>query len=533
MWDYIIVGAGSAGCVLANKLTENGKYKVLLLEAGGSDRNPLLRIPFAGSILTVGNAKYDWNYETLPDPSRHDRTGIWPRGKLLGGSSSINGMIYVRGHQDDYNHWAQLGNKGWSYEDVLPYFKNLESNERDDPAYYGKDGPLKVRPVKGAHPLSHQFVEACVEQGLPHNPDYNAAHQEAACLLHVNQSPRMRYSSAQAFLQPARKRANLDIETGAQASRIIFEGKRATGIEYIQKGEKKTAHAAREVILSGGSINSPQLLMLSGVGPAAHLKDKNIEVIADLAGVGQNLQEHACIPMRAEVNMKTFNMEQNAWSALKYGAQWAFQGKGPLTTVIFQALAFAKTNEKLSYPDIQIHFGPIGYEAADNEVKLLDCPAITMQPNVNRSRSRGELTLKSNNPLDHPLIQPNMLGDEYDVKTLIEGGKFCRKLYQSEALKPYFVKELLPDPAVKSDEDWEDFVREYSGPVFHPVGTCKMGVDAMSVVDPELKVQGFEGLRVIDGSVMPQVISGNTNAACLMIGAKGAHMILADAAKTP
>ncbi len=528
MWDYIIVGAGSAGCVLANRLTADGKHKVLLLEAGGSDRNPLLRIPPLGAFLSVRNPKRDWNYRTLPDPSRNNRTELWPRGKILGGSSSINGMIYVRGDRDDYNHWAQLGNMGWAFDDVLPHFKAVESYEFEQNDY-GQDGPLNVKQIKGAHPLSHAFVDACVESGIPRNVHYNGPDQEGASILHVTQTKRIRHSSAQAFLQPARGRKNLTIETSALATKILFEGSRAVGLEYQQGETKHVAQASREIILAGGSINSPQLMMLSGLGPAEQLRSHNIEVVSDLAGVGQNLHEHPCIPLQVEVSISTPNVELNPWAAVKYASQYMFKGAGPLTSVVFQALAFAKTETHMSHPDVQIHFGAMGYGADGDKIILTDRPAITFQANVNRSRSRGELTLASNSPFDPPNIQPNMLADDYDLKTLIAAGKLCQKLCETDALKPYCVKKVYPDENIQTDEAWEAYVRAVCGPTFHPVGTCKMGVDDDAVVTPDLKVKGIEGLRVADGSVMPHVVSGNTNAACLMIGEKGAGMILADA----
>ena len=527
-WDYIIIGAGSSGCVLANRLTADGTKNVLLIEAGGSDRNPLQRIPVAGSFLNYCNDRRDWKYMTSPDPTRQGRVECWPRGKILGGSSSVNGMIYVRGHRDDYDHWAELGCNGWSYQDVLPYFRKMESHEFNDPAFYGSDGPLQVKQLKGAHCLSRRFVQACNEQGIPANSHYNAAEQEGACILSVTQSRLFRHSSSQAFLQPAKKRRNLGIMTHALATRIIIENKKAMGVEIFRDGVLSTEKTGGEIILSSGTINSPQLLMLSGIGPAAHLQEKGIEVAHDLPGVGQNLHEHPCIPIQAKTKkIRTLNQElRNPFSIIKHGLSWLFAGRGALTSVAFQALAFAKTDGRLSYPDVQIHFAPMGFSGDHNGIHLLDFPAITLQPNVSRTRSRGGLKLASNSPFEHPMVQPNMLGDEYDLKTLIASGKLSRQIIESKAFSPYLDMEILPGAAVQTDDEWQAYVKEMTGPVYHPVGTCKMGVDPMAVVTPELKVGGVEGLRVADASILPSVVSGNTNAACLMIGEKGAAMIL-------
>lgn len=530
-FDFIIVGAGSAGCALANRLTTSGKHTVLLLEAGLSDRNPLLRIPMLGSFLGVGNPKYDWMYETAPDPTREGRTEIWPRGKLLGGSSSINGTIYVRGERDDYNNWGQLGNQGWSFEHLEPIFKRMEKDRLGDTANHGADGPLKVRPIQGAHDLSHKFVEACAQVGIPKNPGYNGAVQEGAAILNTTSSGRVRYSASQTWLTPARKRKNLTILTSAQATRIITEGNRATSIEFRQSGTPRIAKAGKEIILCGGSINSPQLLMLSGIGPAQHLKDKGIEVVHDLPGVGENLHEHPCLVMQARVKGPALSDDiAGLGGKMKAGLRWALKGEGPLTSVVFQALAFVKTAPEMSYPDIQVHFAPLGYGSNENGVFVMEKPTVTFQPNVNRPRSRGRLSLASSDPFEYPVIQANMLADDYDLKTLVTAGKFVRSLYKTGALKDQIIDERLPGFDVTSDTDWEDFVRSAAGPTFHPVGTCKMGPDDMAVVDADLKVKGIEGLRVADGSIMPQVVSGNTNAACMMIGQKAADLILGRAA---
>lgn len=527
-WDYIIVGAGSAGCVLANRLSACGKHKVLLLEAGGGNANPINKIPMAGTFFSVRHPERDWNYRTLPDPSRNNRTELWPRGKMLGGSSALNGMIYVRGDKQDYNQWAELGNDGWSYEEVLPYFKSLENYAFSD-SRYGHGGPMSVKQVQGAHGLSQAFVKACEQLGIKRNDHYNGEDQAGACILHVTQTKRIRCSSAQGFLAPVRHRKNLTVITDAMATEILMHDTQAVGVKYTAQGKSFNAAANNEVILSGGAINSPQLLMLSGIGPQEHLSEHGIDSVVDLHGVGKNLHDHPCFQMQAEVSTSTLNTERNLFSAIKYAYQWLFQGKGPLTTAAFQALAFAKTDDAMALPDIQIHFGPMGFAAGDSGVELHDYPCVTLQPNVNRTHSRGQLSLASASAFDYPAIQANMLGDRRDLDTLVEAAKLCQRLYDMPALKEHFVRQRYPEKPIESDSEWETYIKANCGPVYHPVGTCKMGIDEQSVVDPQLKVRGVQGLRVADASIMPQIVSGNTNAACLMIGEKASSMILADA----
>ncbi|MDH5738278.1 MAG: GMC family oxidoreductase N-terminal domain-containing protein, partial [Gammaproteobacteria bacterium] len=476
------------------------------------------------------NPKYDWQYELAPDPTRHNRTEIWPRGKMLGGSSAINGTIYVRGDPDDYNHWRQAGCTGWSFSDLEPLFQRMEAYHLKDSPDFGKTGPLRVRPVQGAHPLSHQFIDACAELGVPRNPLYNGATQEGVAILDTTSSGRVRYSSSQAYLIPARKRSNLTILTHAQAANIIMEGQVAKGVVFKHKDSLQSAVARKEVILCGGSINSPQLLMLSGIGPAESLKKVGIDVVAHVPGVGKNLHEHPCLVMQARIKGPALSNDiESLMGRLRAGLQWAIKAEGPLTSIVFQALAFVKTQATLSYPDIQIHFAPLGYGADENGVFLMEQPTMTLQPNVNRPRSRGWLALNSADPFDRPLIQANMLADDYDLQTLIAGGQFVQRLYKTSALGNQFIDERLPGDIIQDDSDWEGYVRDFAGPTYHPVGTCKMGTDDMAVVDPDLRVRGIANLRVADGSIMPQVVSGNTNAACLMIGEKASDLILNDA----
>ncbi len=470
------------------------------------------------------NPTYDWNYRTLPDPSRNNRKDFWPRGKVLGGSSAINGMIYVRGDRDDYNHWAQLGNTGWAFDDVEPYFRRIENHEFDG-AEYGQDGPVRVRPTHGAHPLSQMFVKANEAKGIPHNPHYNGDTQEGTCLLSLTNSGRVRYSSAQAYLQPARRRANLTIRTHCLAYEIAFEGKKAVGVHFSYHGQKTLAGASKEVILAGGSINSPQLLMLSGIGPAAHLQELGLAVRQDLP-VGDNLHEHPALMMQAATTTASYNTQLGPLNLLRHGYDWAVHGRGMLSTVIFQALSFIKTDPALSHPDIQLHFAPCGIMSTDTSIGMMTENSYSIQANVNRSRSRGTLRLADTAPTTPPAIQANMLGDRYDVETLLAGTKFMFDLCDGEVLGPITTNTIIPRDRPQTDDDWEQLVRGYTIPTYHPVGTCKMGTDQSAVVTPELKVRGIDSLRVVDASIMPQVISGNTNAAAMMIGEKGADMVL-------
>jgi choline dehydrogenase len=528
-YDYVIVGAGSAGCVLANRLSADPSKRVLLIEAGASDRHLLHRIP-AATWRHLGNEKRDWRYETQPDASRHNRVEIWSRGKLLGGSSSINGMIYVRGAKEDFDHWADLGNEGWSYQDVLPLFKRLESHEFSRAAnshseHYGGQGLLKIRQMRGAHALSHVFVSACADLGIHPNPHYNAAEQDGACILSMTQSTRLRYSSSRAFLEPVQSRRNLSVLTNTLVTKVLVEEKRAIGVCVTGKGSDRSSEIyAEQVILSAGAINSPQLLMLSGIGPARHLLEVGVPVHHDLPGVGQNLQDHPACAIRARVNVPTLSTRPAA--AVRAGMDWLLFGRGPLMSAACQALAFVKTHTDLENPDVQIHMMPLGlFKDERNRIQIVDS-CITLLANVSRTRSRGELKLISSSPYDAPAIYPNMLGDEADVKVLMAAGRLCRQLLKTKSLTPYVEQETSPGISVQTDQQWEEFVRQNASTAYHHCGTCKMGTDRMAVVDRRLKVHGLEGLRVIDGSIMPTILSGNTNAACMMIGEKGADLIL-------
>jgi len=529
-FDYIIVGAGSAGCVLANRLSADSSKRVLLIEAGGSDRNPLQRIPAVGTLLNYGNPKRDWLYRTQPDPTCHDRTARWPRGKLIGGTSSLNGMIYVRGAPEDFDHWAALGNDGWGYRDIEPLFKRLENHEFSrtgdaESALYGDSGPLKVRQMRGAHPLSHVFVSACEELGIRSNPHYNLREQEGSCILSLTQSKRIRYSSAQAFLEPIKYRRNLRILKNTLITRVLVRDKQALGVcATDDRGGRVSEIHGSEVILSSGVFNSPQLLMLSGIGPADHLQEVGVPVVHDLPGVGRNLQDHTLLAVKAQVNVPTVHFA--GADAARAAIDWLLFGKGPLTAAACHALAFVKTDANLKSPDVQIHFMPMGLLSDENHRLRLADSTITLLANISRPRSRGVVKLSSSNPHDPPAIYPNALEAVEDVRTLIAAGRLCRQLLKTTAFEPFVEQVISPSERIQTDQEWVAFIRDTAGWAGHNCGTCKMGVDKMSVVDPRLKVHGIDGLRVVDASIMPTVPSGNTNASTMVIAEKGAEVML-------
>ncbi len=519
MYDYIIIGAGSAGCVLANRLSEDPKVTVLLVEAGGPDEKQEIHIPAAFPKLF--KTAYDWAYETEPEPHMNHRKLYWPRGKMLGGSSSMNAMMYIRGNRQDYNEWADLGAQGWSFAEVLPYFKKMENHEIGATDWRGAGGPLNVAEQRSPNPLSNAFLRAAAEVGIPKTDDFNGPHQEGVSSSLLTQKGGKRFSTADAYLRPALKRPNLTVRTNVLASRILTEGKRAVGVEVQQRGKTEQERANREIILCGGAINSPQLLLLSGIGPASHLKMLGIDVVADLPGVGQNLQDHLASGVQYHCTQPI-----TLASAEKLGNVLNFLlfKKGPLTSNVAEVAGFIKTQPDLLAPDLEILFlttlivdhglgnppGQHGYTIA----------AILLHP-----ESKGTISLRSTNPADPPKIQPNYLASENDVKVLLEGLKRCRQIGQASAFAPYRGPEFLPGEEVQSDEDLAEFLYSRAETLYHPVGTCKMGSDPLTVVDAELRVIGIEGLRVADASVMPSIISGHTNAPSIMIGERASDFV--------
>ena len=534
-FDYIIVGAGSAGCVLANRLTEDGKSTVLLLEAGGKDPSMMIRIP-VGYAQPQKDTKVNWLYETEPDPGTNDRVHTWPRGKVLGGTSSINGMLYIRGQRQDYDGWAQLGLRGWSYDDLHPYFVRSQHQERDGMDGHGKGGPLNVSDVTEKHPVSDAVIEAGKALGLPHR-DVNGEDQEGIAYYQLTVKNGRRWSAAVAYLNPAKKRPNLKIETKALAARVLFDGQRATGVEYTQNGQTHTAKARGEVILAGGAINSPQLLELSGIGNPDLLAAQGIDIVSALPGVGENLQDHFVLGNRYRMKAGSPSVNEQSRGLAMIGEVFKYltQRKGLLTLSAAHVAAFIKTRPELATPDVQYHILPATMDlqkmTETGDMELEKQPGITIAPCQLRPESRGSVHIRSSLHDVHPSIRPNYLSDPLDQQTAIAGIRWARELAAEEPLAQYIEHELEPGPEMQSDEDLLAFARETGGTIYHPVGSCKLGIvgDPTAVVDDQLRVRGVEGLRVVDASVMPRLVSGNTNAPTIAIAEKACDMIRAAA----
>jgi choline dehydrogenase len=527
-FDYVIVGAGSAGCVLANRLTADGKHSVLLLEAGPKDTNLWIHVPLGYGKLFKAKT-VNWMYQTEPEPGLDGRSIFQPRGKVLGGSSSINGLLYVRGQHEDYDRWRQRGNSGWGYDDVLPYFKKAEDQQRGPDDYHGAGGPLPVSDLGHADPLSAAFIDAAAESGLPLNPDFNGASQEGAGFFQTTTRRGRRASTAVAYLRPAKGRKNLQVETAALAQRILFEGRRAVAVEYGKAGARRTARARKEIIVASGAYNSPQLLQLSGVGPAELLRKHGIDIVLDAPGVGNDLQDHLQVRIvtRCTQRITLNDIINHPLRRMLAGARYAAFRKGPLTIAAGTSGAFFKTNPRLATPDIQIHFLPFSTDKMGE--KLHSFSGFSASVCQLRPESRGSLRIKSADPAVAPEIRINYLATETDRTANVEGLKILRKILQAPALKPYVVDEVEPGVKVASDEELLNFCRQRGSTVYHPTSTCRMGNDPLAVVDQRLKVRGIEGLRVVDASVMPDLISGNTNAPVIMIAEKASDMILQDA----
>ena len=527
-FDYVIVGAGSAGCVLANRLSADGRNSVLLLEAGPKDTNLWIHVPLGYGKL-FKEKTVNWMYQTEPEPGLDGRTVFQPRGKVLGGSSSINGLLYVRGQHEDYDRWRQRGNAGWGYDDVLPYFRKAENQQRGADKYHGAGGPLPVSDWRHADPLSEAFVVAAAQTGIPTNPDFNGASQEGAGFFQTTTQRGRRASTAYSYLRPAKSRSNLRVETSALAQRILFEGRRARAVEYRQGGALRTARARKEILVSSGAYNSPQLLQLSGVGPAELLKRHGIDIVLDAPGVGNDLQDHLQVRLvtRCSQPVTLNDIVNHPVRRVMAGARYAAFRRGPLTIAAGTSGAFFKTNPRLATPDIQIHFLPFSTDRMGE--KLHSFSAFSASVCQLRPESRGSLRIRSADPAVPPEIRINYLATETDRTAFIEGFKILRQIMAAPALKPYAVDEILPGSKVTSDEDILAFCRKTGSTVYHPTSTCRMGSDPLAVVDQRLRLRGIEGLRVVDASVMPDLMSGNTNAPTIMIAEKASDMILEDA----
>ena len=533
MYDYIIIGAGSAGCVLANRLSEDPSVQVLLLEAGGKDTNFKIHMPAAYGQLNYSNV--DWGYFTEPQVHANNRKIYQPRGKTLGGSSSTNAMAYVRGHKNDFDRWAQLGAQGWDYQSVLPHFKKSEHNEQFGDEFHGKNGELNVTFAQQFRtPLADTFIEACIEKGIPRTPDYNGAQQEGVGHFQFTIKNGVRHSTASAFIKPVITRRNLTIITDVLVKKIIIENDRAKGVEVLQKGSINSFESRKEVILSAGSFGSPQILLLSGIGSKDELKKHGVALKKEIEGVGKNLQDHLMIGLSSLTDSNvTMNNVLKPINQLKYTLQYFLTKNGPMTISPLETNAFIKSDPSVSQPDLQLFFVPFhmgnekDIEQGSHFYKPNTYPSTngyTVLPVLLQPESRGYVTLRSPNPTDAPIIQPNYLAAENDRTLMIKASRIVKDIMLADAFGKYRKNINFPTKS-ESDDDLLNHIKNHMECVYHPVGTCKMGKDEMSVVDEKLRVNGIEGLRVVDGSIMPQIVSGNTNAACIMIGEKAAGII--------
>jgi choline dehydrogenase len=523
-YTYVVVGAGAAGCVVANRLSADPANRVLLLEAGGRDRNPLIHIPVGFTKLTTPDV--NWGFSTVPQPQMDDREMWYPQGRTLGGSTSINAMIYIRGQHADYDRWAELGCDGWGYEDVLPFFRASEHNERLNDRYHGSAGDMNVTQQVSFNPLSKAFVRALQELGVPFSADVNGEEQDGVTFYDVTQRNARRESSATAFLRPAMSRPNLTVITRAQATKVLVEHGRAIGIEYRHGKELQRAYVDGEVVLSGGAVNSPRLLLLSGIGPGEELRQLGINPVHDLPGVGKNLQDHMDVYLTARTAPVSFNREDTPLRAARGAVQYFLFKTGPFTACVCEAGAFVRSIPEADAAEIQIHCLPAF--VIDHGRQRVKGHGMTINTCNLRPRSIGSVTLRTPDPLDKPLVDPNFCGDPegHDWKMSIAGFRWGRRILESESMRGLVLSEHMPGEQFQSEQDIRRYIRKWSKTDYHPVGTCKMGKDDKAVVDTQLRVRGLEGLRVIDASIMPTLISGNTQAPSIMVGEKGAAIML-------
>ena len=529
-FDYIIVGGGTAGCVLADRLTEDGRHTVLLLEGGHSGDTFYNRIP-AASFLLIGNPKYDWIFPVLPDPTINGREQNWTVAKLLGGATSINGMVYLRGLKTDFDDWVADGADGWGWDDLYPYFRKSEDYTGPDLPSHARGGPLKVSPMSEVHPLAHAFVQSCEALGMKKLDDYCGGEMFGSFINLSTTHKGVRTSARTAFLVPARKRPNLAVRTEMLADRILIEGGKAVGVEVIGPNGHQQATARREVILSCGALASPPILMRSGIGPAEHLREHGVTVVADLPGVGANLQEHTGASASHEVDVPTYNSKTGLASLAFNGLRWLTTGKGSLASIAVHAMAYGKSSLSDGRADMVLNFIPIAVKYGADGIKPHENPGVSVGGTVARPYSRGHIRLKSGDPNERPIIDHRLFDDERDMKIAIDIGKLSESIFHAPGLGNHMTARINPEHLPREDAEWEAYIRQYAAIGYHPVGTCRIGKGKDAVVDSSLKVHGIDGLRVVDASVMPRIVSGNTQAATYAIAEKAADMIRKDAAE--